>query len=134
MRKTIRVSIPKPCHENWNSMSPKDKGRHCNVCEKTVFDFTNKTDEYIVKTFEQNHNICARLKNIQLDRELAYSRKDRNDYLSHAASSLLVFLTMGLHIGFAQDNPKPVIETVTIPNLIKEKVVSTLHIKGKTDF
>ncbi|WP_452603321.1 hypothetical protein [Pontimicrobium sp. MEBiC06410] len=34
MRKAIQLSIPKSCHENWDAMTPKDKGRHCKVCEK----------------------------------------------------------------------------------------------------
>ena len=32
--------IPNPCHEDWNKMTPEDKGRHCSVCDKVVIDFT----------------------------------------------------------------------------------------------
>jgi hypothetical protein len=32
--------IPKPCHENWDAMSPRDDGRHCATCAKTVVDLT----------------------------------------------------------------------------------------------
>ncbi len=35
------ISIPKPCHEDWNSMSENEQGRHCNQCSKTVVDFTS---------------------------------------------------------------------------------------------
>ena len=66
MRKAIQLTIPEPCHEDWNTMTPELKGRHCSVCEKTVFDFTTKTDEYIVKTFEQDNKLCGRFKNSQL--------------------------------------------------------------------
>jgi hypothetical protein len=37
------VHIPKPCHEDWERMSPNQRGRHCAVCDKTVVDVTRMT-------------------------------------------------------------------------------------------
>jgi hypothetical protein len=34
------LHIPKPCHENWDAMTPQERGRHCDVCDKTVVDVT----------------------------------------------------------------------------------------------
>ncbi|WP_157588794.1 hypothetical protein [Psychroserpens burtonensis] len=51
MRTTLIINIPKPCHEDWNQMTTQQKGRHCSSCEKTVIDFTSKTNEQIVKIF-----------------------------------------------------------------------------------
>lgn len=42
---SVKVSIPKPCYENWNSMSIDEKGRFCSVCAKTVIDFTKMNAE-----------------------------------------------------------------------------------------
>lgn len=57
-----KIRIPKPCHENWNEMSPEEKGRHCAVCNKTVIDFTeNSLPE--IHQFLQIHSeqkICGR--------------------------------------------------------------------------
>ncbi len=36
----LKLSIPKPCHEDWAAMTPNEQGRHCAVCAKTVTDFT----------------------------------------------------------------------------------------------
>ena len=33
-----KITIPKPCNKDWNSMSPNKKGRFCNSCSKTVID------------------------------------------------------------------------------------------------
>lgn len=122
MRKVISVSIPEPCHENWETMSPQDKGRHCDVCEKTVFDFTNKTDEQIVKTFENSGKLCGRFKTNQLDRELVFARKSKNSYRSIAATGLFAFLALHSFKSKAQN------ERV----LSKTEVIQPVnHIKGK---
>ena len=38
----MKITIPTPCHENWNEMTPNEMGRHCTVCSKTVKDFTDQ--------------------------------------------------------------------------------------------
>lgn len=43
----LKISIPVPCHENWDGMAPSGNGRFCNICSKTVVDFTRMTDEEV---------------------------------------------------------------------------------------
>jgi hypothetical protein len=62
------VTIPKPCHQNWDAMAPNGQGRHCLSCAKTVVDFTVMNDDE-VKNYFINHageNTCGRFKNSQL--------------------------------------------------------------------
>lgn len=69
MQKYYAISIPKPCHEDWNAMTPKEKGRFCNSCSKTVIDFT-KIDTYEIQGFvseNKNNRICGHFKQSQLD-------------------------------------------------------------------
>ena len=73
MRNVIKIDIPKPCSENWDAMTPTEKGRHCALCKKTVFDFTSKINEQIFKTIEQNKNLCGRFKTTQLHRAIVFS-------------------------------------------------------------
>jgi hypothetical protein len=70
----MKITIPKPCHENWEMMTPEDKGRFCAVCSKTVRDFTNASDEEIINAFSNtSENICGNFNESQLDRDLHYS-------------------------------------------------------------
>ena len=41
MERNFKITIPQPCHENWDQMTPKDNGRFCLSCSKTVVDFTS---------------------------------------------------------------------------------------------
>ncbi|MEM6718990.1 MAG: carboxypeptidase-like regulatory domain-containing protein [Bacteroidota bacterium] len=83
------VKIPKPCHENWNQMSPTEKGKFCNMCRKEVIDFTAHSDEEVLRYFSKHKNICGRFHGSQLNRKLIADRKKRNHWLSYAASLLL---------------------------------------------
>ncbi len=83
------VQIPKPCHENWNQMSPTEKGKFCNVCTKEVVDFTSNSDEEIIRYLSNHGNLCGRFRSSQLKRKLIANRKKHNHWLSYAASLLL---------------------------------------------
>ncbi len=54
------ITVPTPCHEDWNAMTPKDKGRHCGSCCKTVVDFTSWQPQDILLHFKNNKNVCGR--------------------------------------------------------------------------
>jgi TonB-dependent SusC/RagA subfamily outer membrane receptor len=70
----MKITIPKPCHENWEMMTPKEKGRFCSVCSKTVMDFTVASDAEIVEVFSTSkENICGNFYESQLNRNLQYS-------------------------------------------------------------
>lgn len=62
----MKIIIPKPCHENWNSMRTDEKGRFCSVCSKTVHDFTAFSDEELMNTFDSNKDICGKFREDQL--------------------------------------------------------------------
>ncbi|MEC3908714.1 carboxypeptidase-like regulatory domain-containing protein [Tamlana sp. 2201CG12-4] len=122
MRKVININIPEPCHENWNDMTPEEKGRHCAVCQKTVFDFTTKTDEYIVKTFTENDNVCGRFKSTQLKRDLVLNRKEKNSYLSLIVSGVLALIGISNHTVFSQEKPSTFQVDSIKQNNIKGKI------------
>ncbi|WP_343609067.1 TonB-dependent receptor plug domain-containing protein [Chryseobacterium oranimense] len=70
----MKITIPKPCHENWETMIPEEKGRFCSVCSKTVRDFTVASDEEIINVFSRSsEDICGNFYESQLNRNLQYS-------------------------------------------------------------
>lgn len=70
----MKITIPKPCHENWNAMTPDEKGRFCAVCSKTVRDFRKASDDEIIEVFTHaSQEICGNFNPSQLNRDLHYS-------------------------------------------------------------
>ncbi|WP_161599605.1 hypothetical protein [Hymenobacter nivis] len=65
------VHIPTPCAESWAAMTPRGPGRHCAACQKTVVDFTQKTDGEILAMLKQaTGRTCGRFYADQLSRPL----------------------------------------------------------------
>ncbi len=126
----IKVSVPEPCHEDWNKMNPTQKGKFCNVCTKEVIDFTTETDETIVKHFQKNTNICGRFHASQLNRKLIVNRKKRNHWLSYVASLLFPMAI------FSQEVKKEASKTPKTEQTdhkdFKSLNIGSLHKKGKT--
>jgi len=70
----MKITIPKPCHENWNAMTPDEKGRFCAVCSKTVRDFRKAPDDEMIEVFTHaSEEICGTFNPSQLNRDLHYS-------------------------------------------------------------
>lgn len=69
MAKTIELTVPEPCHENWNDMTPTEKGRFCASCQKDVVDFTNMGQAELIAFFRKktSGNVCGRFYNDQLN-------------------------------------------------------------------
>ena len=69
MERKQKITIPEPCHEKWDEMTPKDNGRFCLSCSKTVIDFTIMLPHEVQHIFIQNQskNISGRFNKSQLD-------------------------------------------------------------------
>jgi hypothetical protein len=69
--KKIAISIPTPCHENWQNMNPTEQGRFCSSCKKEVIDFSVLTDAEIVNHFKKTKGeACGSFLPEQLDRSI----------------------------------------------------------------
>ncbi|WP_172623101.1 T9SS type A sorting domain-containing protein [Flavisolibacter ginsenosidimutans] len=74
--KKIQLSVPKPCHENWNEMTPDDQGRFCASCQKSVIDFSTMSDRQLATFFKKpSGSVCGRFHPDQLEREIEIPKK-----------------------------------------------------------
>ena len=119
MSKKFQLQIPEPCHEDWDKMTPGDKGRFCGSCQKTVHDFTGMSDMQLIAFFKKpsTGSVCGRFYNDQLERDFESPRK-RLPWLKYFFQfALPVFLTtMKTH---AQGKP------VFKENLTLDSAIST---------
>jgi hypothetical protein len=77
MAKKIQLTIAEPCHENWENMTPVEKGRFCGSCQKQVVDFSNMSDREIAVFFKKpsTGSVCGRFMQDQLDRDMEIPKK-----------------------------------------------------------
>lgn len=60
-------TIPTPCHEDWNKMTPQDQGRFCAACKKCVFDLSGKSKNEIKDLYvAAGGDLCGRIPANQL--------------------------------------------------------------------
>ena len=107
MERKYKLTIPEPCPENWDKMTPNENGRYCMSCSKTVVDFTSMSPNEVQHFFIQNQNkkICGRFKNSQLDTiniqiptRILYNQK-----YYHKMFLLALFIAMGTTLFSCQD-------------------------------
>lgn len=90
MSKKLQLSIAEPCHENWEGMTPDEKGRFCGSCQKQVVDFTSMSDRQIAEFFKKpsTGSVCGRFMTDQLQRDIEVPKK-RLPWIKYFFSILL---------------------------------------------
>lgn len=136
-----KITIPEPCHENWDKMTPSENGRFCLSCSKTVVDFTSMLPNEVQHFFIQNQNnkICGRFKKSQLD-SITIQIPSRVLYTQtnyYKMFLLALFVTMGTTLFSCQnkDGDKKKIDKVevvadtssTMPIVVGEMPIDESH-------
>lgn len=68
--KPLIISIPEPCSEDWDKMSPSEQGRFCGACQRTIVDFSVMDDAEVLRYFSEHQHLCGRFVTEQLNRPL----------------------------------------------------------------
>ncbi len=86
-RKPIQISIPSPCSEYWNKMTPAEQGRFCDSCQKCVIDFTQYTDRELYDFFSKHsgERICGRYNAAQIDRAIYPPARKQPSFYKYVA-------------------------------------------------
>ncbi len=91
----FKLNIPEPCHEDWQQMSPTQKGKFCANCQKEVIDFTKLSATEIARKTKKATQLCGRFTSTQLEQE--YVSASQN-----SLSRLGIALGLGSIIAVAQ--------------------------------
>jgi len=97
MERKYKITIPEPCQEDWDKMTPNKNGRFCGSCSKNVVDFTNMLPDEIQVYFQKHNNVCGRFKKSQLN-SLTIEIPNRVLYSQthyHKMFLLALFIAMG---------------------------------------
>lgn len=107
----IQISIPQPCSEDWNKMTPQEQGRFCDSCQKCVVDLTNFSDKELYQYLLANKGkkACGRFRTEQLNRPIQIPHQPHSQLYKWiiAAGLSLVFTIASDTDAFAQAPIKP---------------------------
>jgi hypothetical protein len=121
--KAYRISLPEPCHENWQEMTPTEKGRFCASCQKEVIDFTQLNDAKIVAFLKQGQQgFCGRFRETQLDRKIEKQR-DRFGlmYFKKAVATFLAIISLKKSYSQGEVSYNPKCDSILESNSAKVK-------------
>ena len=120
----LQLSIPEPCHENWQKMTSTNQGRFCNACAKEVVDFSMMTDIQVLNYFSNltHEKVCGRALPEQLNRTISrpISPKKRLFWYWNYIVMFFLFLGKGNAVK-AQGGIKPVTECSPVKPINLEK-------------
>jgi hypothetical protein len=87
MKKTFTLNIAEPCNEDFTKMIKNQIGSHCDLCNKTVLDFTRKTTREvatIISKQKDKTSIRAEVSPMQLHHDYSYNTSANYINLKHA--------------------------------------------------
>ncbi len=78
--KTLKLSIAKPCNEDWQQMTQLDQGKHCSSCQRVVIDFSKMSDSEIVQYLlkHKSEKICGNFYSTQINRPMGFVNKKKS--------------------------------------------------------
>ena len=114
MAKKIQLTIAEPCHENWDGMTPVEKGKFCGSCQKQVVDFSNMSDRQVAEFFKKpsTGSVCGRFMTDQLDRPIEIPRK-RIPWVRYFFQITLPAFLMSMKVSASKTQGEIKIKTVT---------------------
>ena len=111
----FKLNIPEPCHEDWQQMSPTQKGKFCASCQKEVIDFTKLSATEIARKTKNSKQLCGRFTSTQLEKE----------YVSTPQNSLS---RLGIALGLGS------IIAVAQPSFAQEEKTAKVKVDTENDF
>lgn len=122
------VGIQHACSEDWNKMTPTEKGAFCQKCAKQVYDFTNKSTGEIKLTLLEleGQEICGRMtlsQERQLNAEFEqWVNENKTNFQRLFITALLIVFGLALFSCEDEQDQRKITETQTaLARIIEEK-------------
>jgi hypothetical protein len=116
----IQLNIPKPCAVPWEEMQSVDADkRHCSSCDKVVVDFTNMSDEEVIRFFHKNGKACGQLTHDQLSRTFIPAPAKKNNFTIRQLfllPSFLLSVSAAAQATIKQEPSSSIVSTVAHKN------------------
>ena len=121
----LQLSIPEPCHQSWQQMTPTEQGRFCNSCAKEVIDFSTMTDIQVLNYFTnlKHEKVCGRALPEQLNKVISRPEQPKKKLFWYWNYFIMFFMFFSKgNNAKAQSGTKPATEQF---NLNKSKYIHT---------
>jgi hypothetical protein len=113
MKTRLALRIDDPCSQKWSEMTPTEKGRFCDSCQKKVFDVTTLTDNEILQMAKEHpHGFCGQFRKDQLNRAIIETQFKNKSRLNAFVAG--VFVALGAGTASAQSAPSHTVQTQVI--------------------
>lgn len=112
-QKHYLLSIPEPCIQDWEQMTPEAQGRHCAMCNRVIQDYTSLTDTELIALMQAGSLHCGRFRKNQLDRSILpeRGRPKRSLLFEKAAAAFLFFSTAWNQLSAAKPSDTQIVVT-----------------------
>lgn len=133
------ISIPNPCHEDFEKMSPTEKGAYCKVCSTDTYDFRNLSNGEIFQIMEENKggHVCGRFTKDQLanlNMPAYFAWKNQTSKTFQSKFLLACLLVFGLGLFSCDDQGKETLKEIQIEQVLQEtEEPRTAYINGNID-
>ena len=106
MNEIENITLKFSCDANWDDMHSVNGVKHCDLCQKKVYDFADaKQYEFLAILCENNNNVCGRFRPDQMASKPSSSRLPLRKWLS--AAMVLIGINIFNNKAVAQTvNPK----------------------------
>lgn len=117
MAKQLQLTIPTPCHEDWDAMAPANKGRFCASCQKQVVDFSSMSDRQVAAFFKKpsTGSVCGRFMSDQLERDIEIPKK-RIPWVKYFFQFAVPAFLLSIKSSSAKAQGKVVIKKTEVPS------------------
>lgn len=129
----MEISIPTPCAEDWNKMTPSEKGRFCTNCQKQVINFKGMAPETIKHFLEaQTGSVCGRFSTHQLEtfnaayQELPTPSNIKQWTMATILAGMTTLTTIAQDVSSVLPTSSPIISQTAIMPVSNSQVTQTI--------